>query len=514
MSAIISALKRRWGSLSHLLPPMLLTLLLAAITLVSCQTTLRFAQDTRWVTHTHLVLADIAATRLDMEQAETGQRGYLLTGSPHYLASYLAARQMLPTDLLTLRRLTGDNPEQQRRLDALTPLVGAKLAELQETVNLRGRGQADAALRVVQTDRGAALMEQIQAITAQMNGEENRLLARRSLAAEVAGRAGQILVVIGVLLILALLALATVMGGQYQRERTGNEAARRRSQEELEARVAERTAEIETAGRTLRQREQRFRFLADSMPQIVWTSNPAGVTDYFNQRWHEYTGLTLEETVTGGMESVIHPDDLAAITEGWLPAMTSGIPYAFEYRLRRTDGLYRWHLGRVLPLCDEANQIVMWAGTGTDIDDYKQAQEALQHANEKAENRVAQRTAELAAANKTLQADQARLSAVVAIQNEVVNAALDVGKVMALAASSAQTLTRAAGVVIELVEGDDLVYHMATGEMAASVATRLPIVSTLSGLCVQSGASLALCRLRSRSHGWIRIYADASAFVP
>lgn len=124
--------------------------------------------------------------------------------------------------------------------------------------------------------------------------------------------------------------------------------------------------------------EHRLRFLADAMPQIVWTARPDGFLDYYNQRWYAYTGLTFEQTQGWGWEPVLHPDDVAPCIERWTHAFTTGEMYQTEYRFKRAaDGAYRWHLGRALPQRDPAaNQIVRWVGTCTDIDDQKRATEA------------------------------------------------------------------------------------------------------------------------------------------
>ena len=150
--------------------------------------------------------------------------------------------------------------------------------------------------------------------------------------------------------------------------------------------------------------------LADAMPQIVWTSRPDGWVDYYNRFWVEYTGLTLEETVGWGWQAVIHPDDLQRSIDCWNEAMRTGVGYEIEYRFRRaSDGSYRWHLGRSIPMRDASGAIRQWIGTGTDIDDAKCAEERrlaaeheLQKANEELESHVEMRTYELAETNRRL----------------------------------------------------------------------------------------------------------------
>lgn len=128
----------------------------------------------------------------------------------------------------------------------------------------------------------------------------------------------------------------------------------------------------------LQQSEQRFRFLAESVPQQVWTAKPDGGLDYVSQRVLDYFACTFEQIQGWGWQHFVHPDDLPRCFENWSKALETGKPYEVEFRLKdAADGIYRWHLGRALPMRDEQGRIVSWFGTNTDIDDYKRAEEAL-----------------------------------------------------------------------------------------------------------------------------------------
>jgi PAS domain S-box-containing protein len=119
----------------------------------------------------------------------------------------------------------------------------------------------------------------------------------------------------------------------------------------------------------LRESEERYRYLVESIPQLVWTANPKGVLIDVNQRWTDYTGVTLAQVHLDGWQSIVHPDDLPAITERWRLASAAGGHYQAEGRMRRADGIYRWHLHQAIPLKDESGQIVKWFGSATDIHD-------------------------------------------------------------------------------------------------------------------------------------------------
>lgn len=247
--------------------------------------------------------------------------------------------------------------------------------------------------------------------------------------------------------------------------------------------------------------ERHLRALADAIPLIVWTADPNGELDYYNQRWEDYTGLSAEETKGWGWAPVLHPDDLQPCIDRWTQAFTTGEPYEIEYRFKRaSDGSYRWHLGRAIPFRNESGQITKWLGTGTDIDDQIRAKEQLQQAFVDIENVVKARTAELASVNQmlvrqneirksaveTLQQDSARLNDIITTQYLLAKAALNHEAFIALVIERMGLLTQASGVVFESVESDEMVYQAATGTLAPYVGMRMERKHSLSGFCVQS----------------------------
>jgi PAS domain S-box-containing protein len=123
--------------------------------------------------------------------------------------------------------------------------------------------------------------------------------------------------------------------------------------------------------------EEQYRLLAEAMPQCIWTAGPNGQTDYVNQHWCDYAGLTQEQSLCSGWATVLHPDDAPKCFEAWTRAVQTGETFECEYRMRRADGAYRWFLGRGLPVRDRAGRVIKWLGTATDIDDRKLAERAL-----------------------------------------------------------------------------------------------------------------------------------------
>jgi PAS domain S-box-containing protein len=149
--------------------------------------------------------------------------------------------------------------------------------------------------------------------------------------------------------------------------------------------------------------EERFRVLADAMPQMVWSTKANGDHDYYNQIWYDYTGLSFEETKDTGWSNVLHPEDYERAVKVWNTCLKTGDNYEIEYRMRRFDGEYRWFLARALPLKNEAGEITRWFGTCTDIHDNKLLEEDLRTVQAELEQRVEDRTVELSRANKSLE---------------------------------------------------------------------------------------------------------------
>lgn len=117
--------------------------------------------------------------------------------------------------------------------------------------------------------------------------------------------------------------------------------------------------------------ESQFRTLADTMPQMVWSTLPDGYHDYYNARWYEFTGAEPGTTDGEKWNGMFHPEDQDRAWSRWRHSLQTGEPYEIEYRLRDAQGNYRWTLGRALPIRDESGAIARWFGTCTDIHDTK-----------------------------------------------------------------------------------------------------------------------------------------------
>ena len=142
------------------------------------------------------------------------------------------------------------------------------------------------------------------------------------------------------------------------------------------------------AAAALAESEAKFRVLADSMPQMVWSTLPDGLHDYYNARWYEFTGAPAGSTDGEGWNDMFHPEDQDRAWSLWRRSLATGEPYEIEYRLRRADGVYRWTLGRAAPIRNEAGEIIRWFGTCTDIEELKRASDSKDLLSQELSHRI------------------------------------------------------------------------------------------------------------------------------
>jgi PAS domain S-box-containing protein len=147
--------------------------------------------------------------------------------------------------------------------------------------------------------------------------------------------------------------------------------------------------------RELAASEARFRTITNAIPQFVWTSDPDGNVDYWNEKVYEFLGVAPGSSLDLAWSEVIHPDDLAHAGLAWTSAVASAGLYETTYRLRHHSGEYRWTLARGLPVRDEAGRVLKWLGTNTDIHAQKSSEQALQDANRRKDEFLAMLSHEL-----------------------------------------------------------------------------------------------------------------------
>jgi signal transduction histidine kinase len=238
-------------------------LLLVAV--LSYASLLRTTEDRRRVTHSHQVLERLDDVQMNLSDAETGQRGYILTGDDSYLEPYRNGFGQVHQNVKALRQLIADNPRQRRSLDRLEPLITERLAVAQGRIEVRRAKGLAAGIASVHEGSGKQLMDQIRAVISGMKEEENRLLVQRSNELEASSRRARVLIVAGEALGFLFLLAAGFVIQQEMNHRSRAEEEVRKFNVGLERRVAERTAELAERAKDLERSNmelQQFAYVA------------------------------------------------------------------------------------------------------------------------------------------------------------------------------------------------------------------------------------------------------------
>jgi PAS domain S-box-containing protein len=141
--------------------------------------------------------------------------------------------------------------------------------------------------------------------------------------------------------------------------------------------IGQDVTEREAAAERVRESEERLRAMADGIPQLAWMTRPDGHIFWYNRRWYEYTGTTLEQMEGWGWQSVHDPAELPRVVDKFKAHLASGEPWEDTFPLRRHDGQMRWHLSRATPLKGDAGDVLLWFGTNTDVTEQRRLEEQL-----------------------------------------------------------------------------------------------------------------------------------------
>ncbi len=276
-----------------------------------------------------------------MARMETSTRNYLLSGDQRYVSRMQTYRRDVRAAVTALERLVADDPKQKNLVNGLSPLVDRKFASNDAQVNAR-RELGEAAAVQLLLGEPREILAGLRSITDQVAADAEQRLAH--LKSEIATEEATVQIVLlgGSLITIGLVVLAFSLVTRAQEKL-------QQANEELENRVDTRTTELRTTASQLRESEQRLRFLADTMPQLVWTVRPDGSFEDLSRGWHTYLGVTSHAEVLAALDSVVHPEDRAASHAELQGMLREGRAAQGELRLRRVDGMYRWHLWRAHP---------------------------------------------------------------------------------------------------------------------------------------------------------------------
>jgi len=328
----------------------ILTLLVVGV--ISFRGMVLSSESNRLVRHTHEVLESLQDLLFEMENIESSDRGFVLTGNESYLDSYRAGRLNAEQDEATLRSLTIDNPRQLIQLPMLKKLFIQKIQFGKMVISLRRSRGLEAAADAIQGGEGKRIMDLYRAVIGKMQDEELRLLALRDADAKKNLVQAKTVLILGTALGLLIAVAATCI---VQRDSFAREFAEE----------------------ALREGEERFRTLANNISQLAWMADEKGYIFWYNQRWFDYTGITLVEMAGWGWQKVHHPDHVQQVVAKISKCFQSGEVWEDTFPLRGRDGNYRWFLSRAVPICDPEGRVLRWFGTNTDISERMRSEEHL-----------------------------------------------------------------------------------------------------------------------------------------
>lgn len=388
--------------LKRIFPGYVATLLLILLALLANrwyahQNITRLSDATEQVARTHHVLDLISEVMTVVVDAETGQRGYLLSKDAAFLEPYHAAIARSNRLLSTLAVETQSHPEQQQRLANLRELVQARLTRLGNSITQPDPTMDGVeALRIIR--RGKEQMDAIRALVAEMKAEESRLLTERTAHSH---RTYQIAVWANFLTALGALMVICAFAVFVHRSLAGSQrhaAAMQRANEELHDEMQERTR-VEQA---LRESERIYRAIGESIDYGVWLCDPEGKNTYASPSFLRLVGLTQQQCTDFGWASVLHPDEAERTIAAWKECARAGGTWDREHRFRGTDGLWHSVLARGVPVYGDQGEMLCWAGINLDIGRMKRTEQELQRAHAELEGRIEQRTNELKRVNDEL----------------------------------------------------------------------------------------------------------------
>jgi len=361
----------------------------------SYRNTLKLLENEHWVSHTHRVLTELEATLSTLKDAETGQRGYLLTGEERYLEPYYSARARINQQVVKLQQLTADNNRQQQRIRDLKIAIDSKLADLEGTLNLRRQQNLAAAVRQIKTGRGKQIMGDIRQQIATMTAEETQLLQQRARESKKSANLTILTFTVASLVNFLLMLLVYYL---VKRDRTLRDKAEIKQNQLLE--------QLEHDRHSLQLTEERFRSAILNAPLPIMLHAENGEVLQINGAWTELSGYEYSEipTIEDWTEKAYHSrKSLVQADIDRLHQLNARISEG-EYIITTASGetrIWDFYSAPLGKLSDGRSLVI---STAIDVTARKQAEAEIRMLNATLERRVELRTNQLQAANEELEA--------------------------------------------------------------------------------------------------------------
>ncbi len=322
------------------------------------------------IEHTGEVLFQSQQILTQALEIETGARGFVIVGKEEYLTHFNATVTVIASSVLELKKLTRDDPGQLARVDSLQKLVEESIRHRNLIIKTRKEEVPEAVTKITELGVGKNITEQIRTVIASILQEEYQLLAKRK--EENRQNIQNSSAIISFFQVMAALLLLFAFFVIYKNTRLRDRA--------------------EVA--LLNSKEQ-FLTLANNISQLAWMADVNGFIFWYNQRWFDYTGTTLEEMKGWGWQKVHHPEHVQRVVDKIKNCFETGEVWEDTFPLRGTDDNYRWFLSRAVPIRNDDGMILRWFGTNTDVTKIKEAEKEIELMNLNLEKRVEQKTNEL-----------------------------------------------------------------------------------------------------------------------
>ncbi|WP_207536189.1 CHASE3 domain-containing protein [Desertivirga arenae] len=338
------------------------TALLVTLTVVSFLSVRRSEGSHKWLLHTQLVLRKVNLINISLLKMEEQAKNYVLTGRKEDYQQYVNSTRFVSKDIPYLKNLVADNASQHRRIESLEIYTAQRIQELNKLVDFRKTNPSSPALPLIlqanSSDTRSAYEKKI---------DEFRQAERRLGKIRTDGSNRDSAFSLAVLFSSTVPGFAFIFLLFFFIRKTFKE------KENLNRDLLETIGRLQEQDKTL-EKIKEFQFLADSLPHIIWTASPEGNTDYFNKFWYDYSGLTRQESISGGSRALIHPDDLAMSLSVREESFRKKVPYQIELRIKNAaTGEYKWFLAKAAPYFDNHGNVLRWFGSSIDIDEYKRA---------------------------------------------------------------------------------------------------------------------------------------------
>lgn len=366
-------------------------LLLAIVSYFYFSSTEAFIQSSTKVQHSQRVINQLEVVLSLIKDAETGQRGFIITKNEAFLSPYDSASIHLEEEVLTLSELMIDSV-QMRRYESLVPDISAMMARLDFSIDLIRRNEFDSAISYIVSTTGKRYMDKVRTTIQTMKDEEKAKLTTLVKTEEDNARHTFMSVVIGSALtsILLIVGLIRILH-EIMKKKSAEAALRHANKElitaqkdlqkinnELEERVKERTKALTIS-------EKRQRSLIAATTSIVWTSNAEGQIEKKVPLWGKFTGQQWEQYKGFGWLDAVHPDDREKIKKQWKETKNKQAILKLESRLLSNEGNYRHILLHGVPIMSDDGTMQELIGTISDIDDQKRVEEVLKSNNKELE---------------------------------------------------------------------------------------------------------------------------------